>query len=306
MPSATTTHSRLNLETILSGGTVNDTTRLATIGWWNLFMGLLQSPNSTLERLNLKGFGQGFDDSMIESLGNALAYNSRLRELSLHFIRHITPVGWQNFVDVLRNPNLALEKLYLNYNSINDHFIVIFVEALASNNTLKVFNFGDEDIDGGSHSGNINQISPVGFAPFAQILCDTSGIMNTYNSNHTLEKLCGKFRQKTLLSEDLITMLRINKENSVNQAALIKIIGTHFSGSNINTQIFSRMDLGVRPTAIAWMGWDDENSGISDVLSAFLRSQPLVCNTKGKSKKRKTVGWFPGQIIVHVNSLSNL
>ena len=154
---------------------------------------------------------------MIESLGNALAYNSRLRELSLHFIRHITPVGWQNFVYVLR------------YNSINDHFIVIFEEALASNSMLKVLNFGDEDIDGGSHSGNINQISPVGFAPFSQILCDTSGIMNTYNSNHTLEKLYGKFRQKTLLSKDLITMLRINKENSVNQAALIKIIGTHFS-----------------------------------------------------------------------------
>ena len=167
---------------------------------------------------------------------------------------------------------------------------MIFVEALASNNTLKVLNFGDEDIDGGSHSGNTNQISPVGFAPFAQILCDTSDIMNTYNSNHTLEILCGKFRQKTLLSEDLITMLRINKENSVNQAARIKIIGTHFSGSNINTQIFSRMELGVLPIAIAWMGRDDENSGISDVLFAFLRSQPLVCDTKGKSKKRKTVG----------------
>ena len=50
------------------------------------------------------------------------------------------------------------------------------------------------------------------------------------------------------------------------------------------------MELGVRPIAIAWMGWDDENSGISDVLFAFLRSQPLVCDTKGKSKKRKTVG----------------
>ena len=131
----------LNLETILGEGTVNNTTWLATIGWRNLFMGLLQSPNSTLERLNLKCFGQGFDDSMIESLGHALANNSRLRELSLHTIRQITPVGWQNFVDVLRNPNLALEKLYLNYNSINDRIIVIFVEALANNNTLKVLNF---------------------------------------------------------------------------------------------------------------------------------------------------------------------
>ena len=131
----------LNLETILGEVTVNNTTWLVTIGWRNLFMGLLQSLNSTLERINLKCFGQGFDDSMIESLGHALANNSRLRELSLHTIRQITPVGWQNFDDVLRNPNLALEKLYLNYNSINDRIIVIFVEALANNNMLKVLNF---------------------------------------------------------------------------------------------------------------------------------------------------------------------
>jgi hypothetical protein len=110
--------------------------------------------------------------------------------MSLCNIRHITPVGWQNFVDVLRNPNPALEKLYLDYNSINNHIIMIFAEASVNNNTLKVLNFGDVDIDGEINSGDVNQKSPVGFAAFAQILCDISSIMNADNSNHTLEKLC--------------------------------------------------------------------------------------------------------------------
>jgi hypothetical protein len=56
--------------------------------------------------------------------------------------------------------------------------------------------------------------------------------------------------------------LKINKENSNSQAAWIKIIKTHFSGSKINTQAFSNMEFGFLPAAIAWMGCDDESSEI--------------------------------------------
>ena len=57
------------------------------------------------------------------------------------------------------------------------------------------------------------------------------------------------------LSEDLISLLTINKENSVNQAAHIKIINTHFSGSNINTQIFSHIKLCVLlMSSRGWVG----------------------------------------------------
>jgi hypothetical protein len=84
--------------------------------------------------------------------------------------------------------------------------------------------------------------------------------------------------------------LRINRENSNSQAARIKVIKTHFSGSNINTQIFAGMEVNVLPTVIAWMGRDGGSDGNGDLLFAFLWSVPLLCDMKSVSKKRKIAG----------------
>jgi len=86
--------------------------------------------------------------------------------------------------------------------------------------------------------------------------------------------------------------LKINKENSNSQAARIKIIKTHFSGSKINTQAFGNMEFGFLPAAIAWMGRDDESSEIMigsgiNTMFAFLKSTTLVCESKSNCKKRK-------------------
>ena len=91
-----------------------------------------------------------------------------------------------------------------------------------------------------------------------------------------------------------MSLLRINKENSNSQAAHIKIIKTHFSGSDINAQIFAHMEVNVLPTAFAWMVRDggsgsDENG---DLLFEFLRSMPLLCDKNSKSKTRKLAGWI--------------
>jgi hypothetical protein len=56
------------------------------------------------------------------------------------------------------------------------------------------------------------------------------------------------------LPASIISLLRINKESSKSQSARIKIINTHFSGSHINTQVFTEMDVKVLPVAIAWLG----------------------------------------------------
>jgi hypothetical protein len=53
------------------------------------------------------------------------------------------------------------------------------------------------------------------------------------------------------LPEDLRSLLRINRENSNSQVARIKIIKIHFSGSDINTQIFARMEVNV----LSLLGW---------------------------------------------------
>ena len=125
-------------------------------------------------------------------------------------------------------------------------------------------------------------------AAFTCILYDTSNILNTYNSNHTVEKLCEEDRY--WFSKELTSVLRINKENDMNQAARIKIIKAHFSGPVIDTQVFTDMKLNVLPSAIAWMGRGGVNGEIIDLLFLYFRSMSSVCDPKNKNKKRKAVG----------------
>jgi hypothetical protein len=112
-------------------------------------------------------------------------------------------------------------------------------------------------------------------------LCNESRILSTYNSNHSLEKL--QYTDQAL-PDNLKSLLKINRENSNSQAARIKIIKTHFSGSDINTQMFTRMQLNVLLNATAWMGRDGGSDVNGDLLFAFLRSMTLLCDTKSKSK----------------------
>jgi hypothetical protein len=64
-------------------------------------------------------------------------------------------------------------------------------------------------------------------AAFSRMLCNTSSISSTYNSNHTLEKLCRE-DFNSALPANIMSLLRINRESSKIQAARIKIINTHF------------------------------------------------------------------------------
>jgi len=75
--------------------------------------------------------------------------------------------------------------------------------------------------------------------------------------------------------------LQINRNHSTRDAARIKIIKTHFSGSTIIVKPFTDiMATKVFPYAIAWMAWDIP--GMS-VLYQFIRSMPTLSK---KVKKR--------------------
>ncbi len=144
-----------------------------------------------------------------------------------------------------------------------------FADALANNTKLRELK-----------CDSFYHVTSDGYAAFTSLLCNTLSIQSTYRSNHTLERLSD---HEWRLPEDLRSLLRINRENSNSDTARIKIIRTHFSGSNINTQIFTGMELNVIPTAIAWMGRDGGNG----LLFAFLMRMPLLCTTKSKCKKKK-------------------
>jgi hypothetical protein len=236
---------------------------------------LLQRPSCRLESLTLRGL----TDETVESIAVVLSTNTRLKELELSYNSQVSSTAWQNLVTALRHSNTTFERLGLRYNPIDSHLMLSLTDLLANNRTLTELSIG------GMPGPNSSCGNPTAFTC---ILYNTSNILNTYNSNHTVEKLCDEDRYWFLT--ELTTILRINKENDMNQAARIKIIKAHFNGPVIDTQIFTDMKLNVLPSAIAWMGRGGVNGGSINLLLSFFRSMPSVCNTKNKNKKRKAVG----------------
>jgi hypothetical protein len=234
---------------------------------------ILRNPNSTLEKLDIsRNFGRNsISDIGINALTNALVNNRMLKELSMYENPAVTTAGWVDFSTVLRNPTSALEVIYVSNDSINDEVMQSFADALANNKRLKELNFGD--------FSNLEDVwNPESYAPMANILCNTSSILNTFNSNHTLEKVCDTWNETLLPLE---SVLQINRENSVSQAARLKIIKTHFSGSEINMRPFVEMNLSVRPHAIAWMAKDERGYELLRAMPSLLeRIDKNVSSTK--------------------------
>ena len=189
---------------------LKDIHSITNSGWRDLFMGILHGPHCMLEKLDLSDSRGDDSDSMIESLASALAGNVYLKELHLFTCGSATPVGWQTLATILRNPSSVLEILDLEDNSINDDIMSEFAMALANNTKLKKF-----------FIVNIRGVTSISHDALSRLLCDTSTILNTFNSNHTLESI------GFVLREDLSALQRINRNYSVNQAAHIKIINSH-------------------------------------------------------------------------------
>jgi len=121
--------------------------------------------------------------------------------------------------------------------------------------------------------------------------------MDTFLSNHILEEICyGDIEDsipvnkdydsddyaKTL--EDLVFLLILNSKNTAYQVARLKIIESHFSGSEINMQPFMDLDLSVKPLAVAWMVRD--NNGGYPLLRALPSLLEMSSWGKARSKKR--------------------
>jgi hypothetical protein len=270
------------LESLTNALTNNSHLRELILGWntitsvgYRPLIHLPQRPSCRLESLTLRGL----TDETVESIAVVLSTNTRLKELELSYNSQVSSTAWQNLVTSLRHSNSTLERLGLCYNPIDIHLMLSLTDLLANNRTLTELSIG------GMTGSDPSCGNPVAFTC---ILYNTSNILNTYNSNHTVEKLCDEHLY--WFSKELTSILRINKENDMNQAARIKIIKAHFSGPVIDTQVFTDMKLNVLPSAIAWMGRGGVIGESIDLLLSFFRSMPSVCDTKNNNKKRKAVG----------------
>ena len=245
------------------------------------FFTVLQNPNSSLEKLRVRC--SSIDDEAIDTLKNSLVSNSRLKVLE------VTAAGWAAFSTILQYPNSALEVLDLLRNCcIHNRVLFHFADALRNNSKMRELLLPDS-----------NNITIDGYAAFSPILCDSASIVQTYHSNHTLEKLFNDDRLRIFTTnrerkfpEDIRSLLQLNEDNKRSEAARLKIIHSHFShfsGRDMNLLPFTGMEMNVIPHAIAWMGRDDCRSNeISAILFSRIRSMPLLCcDTRVKSKKRE-------------------
>jgi Ran GTPase-activating protein (RanGAP) involved in mRNA processing and transport len=214
--------------------------RDVTSAGWQAFSAVLLNPDSALESIGLSD--NAINDDAFNHLTNSIASNNKLKELGLGYNHSVSAAGWEGLSTILRNPNSALEKLYLQGNSINDRTLTTLANSLANNSKLIELLFV-----------NVRNITADGWNAFSRVLNNTSDIIATYHSNHTLEKLCDDDAEHRL-PEDVRSNLRLNRENGNSQAARLKIIETHFSGSDIGMQPFIDMELNALPYAVAWMG----------------------------------------------------
>jgi hypothetical protein len=232
---------------------LSSTSHITIAGWREIFQPLLTTL-CILECLILDG--NRLDNDAMTCLANALGNNSRMRELYLNGNPDATAAGWVAFSSFLMNPNSSLEKLHLlgthlmHGIQMNDNVIVSSAWALANNNKLK-----ELLCDGFRQRVPFNS-----YAAFTRVQCNSSSILHTYRSNHTLVKLCTNDVEHKL-SDDIRSLLQINREKIQGQAARLKIIQMHFGGSNINIQPFTEMDLNFMPVAISWMAQDDNYHG---------------------------------------------
>lgn len=235
-------------------------------GWEALFQPL-RDPTFVLETLYLGC--SSMTNEVLFALTSALTNNSRLKELILRENDDI--IDLVLFSSVLRNPNSALKMLDLGFHPLDDRTLLSFAEALATNSRLKHLIWFDN-----------TSVTSIGYGALVQLLCNKLSIMDTFLSNHILEEICfGDIEEK--IPEDLVSLLKLNSENTASQAARLKIIQTHFRGPEINMEPFMDLYLSVKPLAIAWMVRDNNGYPLMRALPSLLEMSSVG---KARSKKR--------------------
>jgi len=248
----------------------NGSDDIAPQDWQTLFTSL-QDSNLGLVRLDLNQ--SNLDNEGMELLIQLVTSMTSMKHLSLKN-NSVTPTGWRPLTDYLQSPNFALEVLYLDGSTINDDTVIAFATALAYNRTLKFLSLDDCTDDDGN-----DLITERGWEAVSTLVCNKSSIMDTYNSNHTLEYL-GEMN----LPDDLPSYLELNKNKHKVEVPRQKILLTHFSDvyDTSEMQEFLDMELEVMPNAIEWIGRD-----IFGLFAMYnlMRRLPDLFDSSAKKKK---------------------
>lgn len=188
--------------------------------------------DKALSRVNEEALGQ---------LMEALSCQSELVELSLkrNCIGQNACCGLISLL--LERSDSKLQTIDLSENNIRNAQAVAIADALTTNRSLTRLDL--------SH----NPISRRGWDAFARVLCNSSSIGDTFDSNHTLQDLGreGWRNGKFSISVDILSNLGLNEEENKGYVAKQKILLNHLWG-HFNMKPFVEMELTVLPSLFSW------------------------------------------------------
>ena len=207
-----------------------------------------------------------------------------LKKLDLSYSR-IRDQGCNELAVLLQNPESKLKCLHLNDNYIGNEGALVLANAIAGNNTLKRL-----DLD---HSLG-DAITASEWDGFLGILCNSSSINATFQSNHTLMRMWHhRFHLDGMgLSDGLLFSLQANTETDKINVARQKIFRCDLNG-NFNLAPFLGMDAVLIPTVLGWIGKDhdaNEEEIKQSSGSAFyriLRNVPELCGLPLPERKMR-------------------
>jgi len=232
----------------------------------------------------------GINDNALETLMPQLG---KLRNLDLSGnMISITTNGFKAIATLLEDSSCNLEELNLEGNNIQNERVHIFARAIAENTKLKSLIL----------SGN--SVSDAGWDLFSDVVCDTSSINNTYNSNHTLRQLIKdvSIENRDALPGHIEQYLTLNKQHDdKKKVAAIKIMQYHWR--NLTMRPFFEWELKCLPVAVNWFDnvpsfprprCEIEMSKLRAIYE-FVRGMPVECadgyfgrNKKGSKKRARS------------------
>ncbi|EJK45444.1 hypothetical protein THAOC_35943 [Thalassiosira oceanica] len=198
----------------------------------------------------------------------------RFRELNIG-ANLLCPGGTGVIAASLANPECRLISLNLNGCNIGDEGTATLADGLRNNQRLTRMSLGH------------NNITERGWNAFSSILCDTSSIIATYNSNHTLWDLDGYGAQ---IPQDVKMMLHLNQGKDKSRVAANKILQSH---RHLDMRPLFGRELGLLPYVVAWLehfAKSRPDLKLSSIFE-FVRAMPMKVTDgvvgKAKGEKRK-------------------
>jgi len=176
------------------------------------------------------------DDELLQRVIDAIGGNHKLEMLDLSS-NNIGSEGCRALARLLQDPDSSLRVLALDRNVIDDTGSFVLANALRNNTTL-------EELQLDQNRG----ITSVGLNEFYQVVCNTSSILDTFLSNHTLERL-EEFESEDWAPSNIRRELDRNCSNDKHGVAIKKILCHH---QHLNVESFFEWDLKVLPYAIEW------------------------------------------------------